>query len=219
MNIATPKRVYRQSARAQAAEATAERIIDAFAHHLRERWFDEIRLEDVARDAGVTVQTVIRRFGGKEALLDATHQRLGVQIRRRREVAAGDADGAVASLLEDYEEVGDLVMRSLAQEDRYPAIKAMTDVGRAMHREWITRAFAPWLAGLPAEDRRRAADALVVAGDIYIWKLIRRDMKRPLAEYRGLVENLCSAAVGVPREQLFANSDMKGREWTPIEKN
>ena len=219
MNIAVPRRIYRQSARALAAEATATRIMDAFAKQLRERWFDEIRLEDVARDAEVTVQTVIRRFGGKEGLLGAMHERLGAEIRQRREVASGDVDGAVASIVEDYEQVGDLIVRTLAQEDRYPAIRAMTDVGRAMHRAWISRAFEPWLAGRTAEARRKAADALVVAGDIYVWKLLRRDMKRPVAEYRALVETLCAAAVGVPREQMFAKPDRKGRKWTPKPKS
>jgi AcrR family transcriptional regulator len=203
MNIAAPKRIYRQSARAQAAEATAARILDAFAAQLRERWFDEIRLEEVARAAGVTVQTIIRRFGGKEGLLDAMHQRLGAEIRRRREVAPGDASGAVASLIEDYEEVGDLVLRTLAQEDRYPAVRAMTDIGRAMHRTWITTAFAPWLEPMAPDARRRATDALVVAGDIYVWKLLRRDMGRPLTEYRALVEKMCAAGLGVPPERLF----------------
>ena len=201
--MAVPKRTYRQSARAQAAEATAARILDVFAAALRERWFDEIRLDEVAREAGVTVQTVIRRFGSKEGLLDAMHERLGSEIRQRRDVAAGDVDGAVASIVEDYEKVGDLVMRSLAQEERYAAVKAMTDLGRAMHREWTAKAFEPWLEPMAPDSRRRAVDALVVAADIYVWKLLRRDMGRPLEEYRALVETMCSAAIGVPPERLF----------------
>ncbi len=204
MNVAAPKRVYRQSARALAAEATGERILNAFTKQFRERWFDEIRLEEVAREAGVTIQTVIRRFGSKEGLLDAMHQRLGSEIRQRREVEAGDVDGAIASLIEDYEEVGDLVMRTLAQEDRYAAVKAITDIGRSMHRKWISKAFEPWLDRMPLEDdRHRAIDALVVAGDIYVWKLVRKDMKRPVAEYQALMETMCAAAVGLSPEQIF----------------
>ncbi len=206
MNIEPPKRVYRQSARAAAAEATGERILDAFAERLRERWFDEIRLEDVARDAGVTVQTVIRRFGSKEGLLDAMHERLGAEIRNRRSVGPGDARGAVRSIVEDYERTGELILRTLAQEDRHPAIRAMTDIGRAMHREWMARAFGPWLEPMDPDDRRRATDALVIAGDLYVWKLVRRDMRRPIAEYQALVEKMCAAAVGAPQRNLFATS-------------
>jgi AcrR family transcriptional regulator len=206
MNMAAPKRAYRQSARAVAAKATGERILETFARHLRERWFDEIRLEDVARESGVTIQTVIRRFGSKEGLLDAMHQRLGAEIRQRREVRSGDVAGAIGSIVEDYEKVGDLILRTLAQEDRYAAIRAMTDIGRAMHREWIANACAPWLRKMPPEDRRRATDALVVAGDIYLWKLIRRDMQRPVEEYKALVEKMCAAALGVSPERMFNSS-------------
>lgn len=203
MKVRAAKRIYRQSTRALAAEATAESILDAFGRQLRERWFDEIRLEEVAREAGVTIQTVLRRFGSKEGLLNAEHQRLGDEIRQRREVEPGDVDGAIASIIEDYEKVGDLIVRMLAQEDRYLAVKAMTDVGRRMHHEWIAEAFRPWLAEMTPQARRCATDALVVAGDIYVWKLIRRDMKRPVAEYRTLIEHMCAAAVDVSREQMF----------------
>lgn len=207
MNIVSPRRTYRQSARALAAEATAQRIIEAFDRQLRERWFDEIRLEDVAQGAGVTIQTVIRRFGGKEGLLDAMHDQLGTEIRQRREVEAGDATAAISAIVEDYEQIGDLIIRTLAQEDRYPAVRKMTDAGRDMHRQWIAGAFNPWLEALDEEARRRATDALVVAGDIYVWKLVRRDMGRPVVEYRGLVESLCAAALGVPVSRLLEKED------------
>ena len=58
-------REYRMSARAELAELTGERIVDAMLGRLRGTPYERIRLDDVAADAGVTVQTVIRRFGGK----------------------------------------------------------------------------------------------------------------------------------------------------------
>jgi AcrR family transcriptional regulator len=206
MNYESPKRPYRQSARANAARATAARILDAFARQMQERWFDEIRLDDVARKAGVTPQTVIRRFGGKEGLLDAMHERLGAEIRQRREVAEGEVGRAVSSIVEDYETTGDLILRTLAQEERYEAVKAMTDIGRTMHRQWLEQAFAPWLNRVTGEERRRMLDALVVAGDIYVWKLLRRDMNRPLPEYRAQLEKLIASALGLSPEELFAPS-------------
>jgi len=193
--VPATKRSYRQAARAQAAEETAMRILDAFDARLREGWFDEIRLEDVARDAGVTVQTVIRRFGGKDGLLAAAIDRLAVEIHGRRAVTPGDVAAAVRALIADYEACGDMVMRCLAQEDRHPAMRRMTDVGRASHREWLEQVFKPWLEPLPADAARVRTDALVVATDLYVWKLLRRDMNRPLAEYRRQVETLISAAL------------------------
>ena len=207
MNTESPKRAYRQSARALAAEANGERIVDAFEARMRDSWFDEIRLEDVARAAGVTPQTVIRRFGNKEGLLDALQQRIASVVGERRDVPEGAARMAVTSLIEDYEEHGDIVMRVLAQEDRFAACRAVTDIGRREHRKWIAKAFRPWLAPMPPAARQRAEDALVVAGDLYVWKLVRRDMQRPIAEYRDIMEAMLAAAVGVTRADLFEKAE------------
>jgi AcrR family transcriptional regulator len=199
MNIESPpKRAYRQSARAQATEETAERIIEVFAGRLRDSWLEEIRLEDVAREAGVTVQTVIRRFGGKDGLLDGACERLNREIERRRAVAPGDVTAAVEVLTKDYEITGDVVMRMLGQEDRYPAVQRVTDVGRTFHRHWLAAAFAPWLDAMSRADAERRLDALVIATDVYVWKLLRRDMGRPLSEYRDRVETLIAAAIFAP---------------------
>ena len=206
MNIESPKRAYRQSARALAAEATGERIVDAFATEMEDSWFDEIRLEDVARAAEVTAQTVIRRFGNKEGLLEALQQRIALTVSQRRDVPEGEIDAAVASLVEDYELHGDIVMRVLAQEDRFAACRAVTDIGRREHRKWIAKAFAPWLRRMPEALRQRAEDALVVAGDLYVWKLVRRDMARPISEYRAIMETMLAAAIGEPREDLFGKT-------------
>jgi AcrR family transcriptional regulator len=195
MNYEPAKRTYRQAARAQAAEATAERILEAFVRRLRETWFDEIRLEDVANDAGVTVQTVIRRFGGKDGLLDATSMHVSAEVQRRRAVAPGDVASAVTTLLEDYEAAGDLFMRMLAQEDRYLPVKRLTDHGRAYHRAWVRGVFSPWLEVLPPLEAEARLDALVVVTDVYVWKLLRRDMGRTVAELRSLMEHMIAAAL------------------------
>jgi AcrR family transcriptional regulator len=189
------RRPYRQRARAEAAEANAERILDAFARRLETSWFDEIRLEDVAREAEVSVQTIVRRFGGKDGLLTAVHERFGREVMTRRQVVPGQAAEALEALLEDYELSGDLVIRALAQEARHPALKRMTDKGRAGHRAWLAGVFEPQLARLPAGARQARLDALVAATDVYIWKLVRRDMERPVAELRALMWRFITAAL------------------------
>jgi AcrR family transcriptional regulator len=189
------KRPYHQTARAAATAANAERILHAFRARLERQWFDEMRLDDVAHDAGVTVQTVIRRFGGKEGLLDSTVDLIAQEVMAMRAMPAGDTAAIVRGLLDDYEVNGDLVMRMLAQEDRFPPMRRMTDVGRREHRQWIATVFADRLAGLPEADAQRRLDALVVATDLYIWKLIRRDMGRPIAELQALMERLVQSAL------------------------
>ncbi|MEA2998874.1 MAG: hypothetical protein QOK17_707 [Sphingomonadales bacterium] len=197
MNEHSTSRPYRQTARAAAAEATGARILAAFRAALAKRWFEDIRLEDVAREASVTVQTVIRRFGGKEGLLEAVEAEVGREVRRRRQTRGGDLVETVAVLAEDYETSGDFIMRMLAQEERYPTIRKMADAGRAGHREWLEAAFAPQLIGLDNGLRRCRIDALVAATDVYVWKLYRRDMARPVADYCRAVEALAAAALAL----------------------
>jgi AcrR family transcriptional regulator len=193
-----PRRAYRLGARAKAAEAAADRTLAAFRTRLRDSWFDEIRLEDVAADAGVSVPTVIRRFGGKEGLLEAAYQQVGHEVLARRAVPPGDTAAAVRGLIDDYEASGDLILRSLAQEDRHPAIRHATDIGRAGHRDWLAEVFAGALADLPQAAARQRLDALVVATDVYVWKLVRRDMRRPPSELKALMEHLIEAALVTP---------------------
>src|SRR5215467_11100728 len=103
-------RSYRQTERAASTEATGRHIVEAFLARLMEQWFDEITLEKVAEDAGVTVQTVVRRFGGKEGLLSSAAQIMGTQINAQRAAPAGDVDKLVENLIGDYEKTGDPVI-------------------------------------------------------------------------------------------------------------
>lgn len=198
----SPPRAYRQTARAAAAAETAGRILDAFMARMECCWFDEIRLEDVAADAGVTVQTVIRRFGGKEGLLEAGQKVMETNIKSARAIPAGNVAGALDVIITEYEALGSLVMRLLAQEDRYAPIRATTDVGRAHHREWVGSIFQPWLDPMSPERRLRAHDALVIALDIYVWKLVRVDMQRSTAELRHMMLSMCAGALGITPDLL-----------------
>jgi AcrR family transcriptional regulator len=181
MKLSSSTRGYSQSARAQSAEATRQRIVDAFLARLMKQWYDEITLDRVAEDAGVTVQTVVRRFGGKEGLLADAVRTLGRQIHASRATRPGDVERLVKNLIEDYEQTGDAVVRLLALEPRHAALKVFLDVGRRWHRDWVAGLFAEELAKVDAASRKRTLDALVITTDVYTWKILRRDMARSVA--------------------------------------
>jgi AcrR family transcriptional regulator len=195
-------RTYRQGARAASTAATGQRIVDAFRRELREHWYDEITLDAIAAEAGVTVQTVLRRFGSKEALLEVVTQLFETEVRSRRDVTPGDTEGAIRAIALDYEADGDFIVRILAQEDRFTALRTAADLGRRHHRDWLAQVFAPWLAVLPTRERTQRLDALVIATDLYVWKLVRRDMRRPLSVYTSLMRQLLASALpeAVPME-------------------
>jgi len=198
-------RSYRQTARAKAAEETGRRIVAAFVARMEAGWFDEIRLDDVARDAGVTVQTVIRRFGSKEGLLDASRKTMHEEILDWRAHPVGDVGRAIDIIIEEYEQRGDLVMRMLAQEDRFEAVRTMTEQGRMTHREWVGQVFAPWLDRLEGENLRDVHDRLVIALDIYVWKLLRLDMKRGKSAVRAAMLSMAANALSLTPDALARN--------------
>ena len=188
-------RSYRQKARAEAAEASTRRIVEAFLKRAESEWFDKIKLEDIASDAGVTVQTVVRKFGGKAGLLDVAHRHMGEAIHRRRNVTPGDLDDAVDVLTNDYEAAGKLILRLLDQEEMHPVLKPTMDVGRRGHRDWLAGALAGQLAARTPARRQATLDALVVAADIYVWKLVRLDMNRSIPAYKQIVKQMILAAL------------------------
>lgn len=157
------------------------------------QWFDEITLELVAKDAGVTVQTVIRRFGGKEGLITRAGQVLSEQIKEQRTAPPGDLAGMVTRLLADYEQTGDAVLRLLALELRHPVLKPFLDFGRREHRDWTAGVFASRLHRLKPAARDAALDALVVATDVYTWKLLRRDRANSVAATQTILVRLIQA--------------------------
>jgi AcrR family transcriptional regulator len=171
------KRRYRMTARAEAAAATRQAIVDAYLAVLVDRNYDEITLDSVAERAGVTVQTVIRRFGSKEELFAAVARETGAQeAARRAEAVPGDVRDAVRSVVAHYERIGDVVLRLLGQEDRFPALREVTDAGRKIHYGWVERAFSPFLEPMTAGMRRRRRGQLVVLTDVFTWRLLRRDL-------------------------------------------
>ncbi|HSP96640.1 MAG TPA: TetR/AcrR family transcriptional regulator [Candidatus Dormibacteraeota bacterium] len=191
---AKPRR-YIQGARAQAAAATAQRIVDAFLARLMNQWFDEITLDGVAEDAGVTVQTLVRRFGSKQGLLAESVKTLTTQINARRASPPGDIGRLVGHLVADYEQTGDAVIRLLALEARHPALGTVIEFGRAEHRKWVAEVFAGALDALDVGARRRALDALVVTTDVYVWKLLRRDMARTVGAATAIMKGLIRATI------------------------
>jgi AcrR family transcriptional regulator len=159
-------RAYTMDLRAAAAEATRERILAAAAELFLERWYDDVTIAAVAEHAGVSGQTVINHFGGKEQLAAAAHQRLSegiVSLRYTPE--AGDVPALVEAVVDDYETTGDAVVRLISLEDKVPSLQPLLAKGREGHREWVEAMFgAPDLV-----------PELIVATDVYTWKLLRRD--------------------------------------------
>jgi AcrR family transcriptional regulator len=191
---AIPRRRYRSPVREAAAATTAERIIEAATSRFSTLPYEQVALDDIARDADVTVRTVIRRFGSKEELFAAAAE-AGIErvVARRNEAPVGDVRAAVRNVLEHYEEMGDQRLLLIAQEHRIPAIRENTEEGRALHRAWVERTFAPLFEGYTPPIRERRVLAIVAATDVYVWKLLRRDLGVTLRQAQDVIETMIAA--------------------------
>jgi AcrR family transcriptional regulator len=177
------KRRYDMTARAAKAEATRARIRAAAVELYCNAPLEDFTLETVATRAETTVQTVLRAFGSKDELIYAALEDMaagGVFLP----AAPGDVKAAVSAFFDIYESVGDLVMQRLNEERRRPALKPILDQGRDNHRDGVKMVFAPQLERLHGAARAQLLAMLVILTDVYVWKLLRRDMalSRPAAE-------------------------------------
>lgn len=191
--------------RAEAAQKTRERIVDAAVELFLTRWYDEVTLRDVASSSGVALQTVVNHFGSKDQLVADGVERLHAGVETQRGAATpDDLEGALSILVEHYELTGEAAIRALAMEERVPALRPVLDRGRRFHREWVERIFASALAGSPAgPDREQALAARVAALDVYVWKLLRRDV------------GLSPADTAQVMLDLVAGLDQKNQRRTP----
>jgi AcrR family transcriptional regulator len=178
------RRGYDMTARAAKAEATKARIRASAVELFCTRPVEEFTLNEIAQRAETTVQTVLRIFGSKDELVYSALEDMAAGGTFLRPTEPGDIKAAVAAFFDIYETMGDLVIERLSEERRRPALKRSLDQGRENHRDGVKTIFAPQLDRRQGAARAQLLTTLVVMTDVYVWKVLRRDMamSRPAAE-------------------------------------
>jgi AcrR family transcriptional regulator len=166
-------RPYVMRARAETAAATRQRILQSARTLLVTHSFEEMTVDAIAAGADTTTRTVLRIFGSKEELFAQALNSLG-QVAFAP-IMPDNRDALIGGLVEFYDKVGDTVIRWLGDEHRLPAMREHLNIGRQHLRAWVAEAFAPALDRLSGDARKELHDALIVACDVYTWKLLRRD--------------------------------------------
>jgi AcrR family transcriptional regulator len=185
------RRSYTMGVRADAVVETRQRIIDSLFELGRERMFPDISLDDVAAAADVSVQTILRHFRSRAGLIEATMDHAIARVNAERAAPVGDVDAAVAVIVGHYEDRGHTALLMLAQEASHPQVAELTRRGRAMHRTWVTDVFAPF-----AGPRDPLIDLLVVATDVYTWKLLRIDRRYSRSRTEQLIHRMVTSLLG-----------------------
>jgi AcrR family transcriptional regulator len=172
------KRPYTMRARAESARATYRRILDAAESRFLEHWYDQVTLEQIAEDAEVSKQTVLRRFGSKEGLFAAVADELSHRYEASRaKVAENDLERAAAAITSEYERTGLTAIRLSAMEERFPALHDLLESGRARRREWVERTFTHLVPARSSKDYKRRVAMLMDITSPHTWKVLRHDLK------------------------------------------
>lgn len=192
-------RTYNAPRRAQASAANRERVLQAAIDLGRTRRIADISLDDVATAASVTVKTVLRQFGSRASLFAEAGAAVRERISQERQVPSGDLADIMRVLVDHYEAEGRVAVRLLAQESDDAVVAEITAAGRQLHRQWISETFADAL--LDAADSDELVNLLVVACDVYTWKLLRLDRHLSRARTEHLMTRLVAAIVASEEEK------------------
>ena len=182
------------TARAAKTEATRARIRASAMQLYCERAIEDFTLDEVAERAGTTVQTVLRAYASKDNLIYAALDELATSGVPLKPTPPGDVAAAVRAIYDIYETIGDLVIQRLSDERRRPSLKPSLDQGRVNHRDWVKSAFAPQLERHHGGPRTQLLNIVVVATDVYVWKLLRRDRALSRAAAETIVRRMITSA-------------------------
>lgn len=189
------KRAYVMTARAAKARETIARIKASAIQLYHHRPIENFTLDDVAERAGVTVRTVLRAFGSKDELIYAALGEMAAGGVFLKPTPPGDVKAGVSAFFDIYEAIGDLVIRRLNDEQRRPALKPLLDQGRENHRDGVKQIFAPQLECRRGAARAQLLNTLVVMTDVYVWKLLRRDMGLGRGPAEAIVRNMIECSM------------------------
>lgn len=169
------KRSYRMNARARSATETRERIIAAAVSCFSTRPFDVVSLRDIAREAKVSLPTVVRVADSKEALFAlATATMLDAMGRDLASATVADSTDAVRFVVDLLEVHGDALVLLMAHETRSPVVRSLFDAGRTAQIQWIEQHYGRTLDPLDPATRKRRIAALLTATGARSWFVLRR---------------------------------------------
>ena len=187
MNIITKQESkYRADVQSEIKTLTRQRILAACRELLLSLWADQIVLEDIARQANVTVQTILRHFGSRDTLVHLAIAELDLGNGKRTvPEQQGNLQTITTALADFYEVFGINILRAIAQEDRYPQLNLLLTRARRLHREWVQLSFDVYLRALSPQNRQQLEDQLYSLTEVYFWRIYRID----LGKTREILEN------------------------------
>lgn len=174
----TKRRAYDRTLRTENAMGTRRRIAETALALFEERDYDTISLNEIARAAGVSHQTVLNHCKSKAGVMLAAAEVFSERVRDLEiETVPGDVRSVVSTTCDRYEVLGDANARWGAMISRAPEVAEGLARGRANFQAWLEAMLGDLMPGVDEpEERRRVLLGLHGALDVMTWKLFRRDI-------------------------------------------
>jgi hypothetical protein len=102
------------------------------------------------------------------------------------QVKPGDLPGIVDALLEEYERMGNALVRTLTVEYEYPVTQTLLKEARKFHREWCIQVFEPFLPKVKSDSYEIVLSAFITGTEFYLWKLLRKDLGKSMEQCRNI---------------------------------
>lgn len=170
------QRAYDMTTRTVGAEGTRRRIAAAALELFMEREYDALTLNEIARAAGVSHQTVLNHCRSKTGVVLAAGELFSERIAAlQADATPGDVVSVVRADCRRYEVLGDANARLDALGERAPEIADALARGRASHQRWLQEMLGDLMPVEPGEHLR-VLYGLQAALGVQTWKLFRRDL-------------------------------------------
>jgi AcrR family transcriptional regulator len=201
-------RTYEQRARADEAERTRMRIIEAVFAHLRAAPAERVAIDRIAHTAGVARSTVYAIFGSRAGLFDAVGRELAARSGYARLLDAKHQPDARAYLRAGIRAASEMLA---ANRDVYRALRSMAQldeqaVGGVVRRMDEERAKAmARLAGRLADQGVLRAGLSVEDAEHALWVLSSFESFDSLYTGRGLaIERTIELLTAIAERVLYA---------------
>ena len=171
-------RAYDMTKRSDAEGGTRRRVAEAALSLFKERDYDDVSLNEIARAAGVSHQTVLNHCESKAGVLMAAGELFSEEIRNLEvDAVVGDVTSVVRTTCIRYEVLGDANARWAAISTRAPEVAESLARGRSGFQSWLEEMLGDLMpSDADPAERRRVLLGLQAALDVFTWKLLRRDL-------------------------------------------
>jgi len=168
---ATATRGYSSELRAQQADATRTRILDATVRVMA-RGLASVSMPEVAREAGVSVPTIYRHFGSKEDLLAAIYPHVARRVGLDKvpdPVTFDDLRDGIRTVFEKVDSYSDLERAAVASPGA-DVTRRLTMPQRLKRLSAFADSVQPRLARTDRERITRLLAVLTASSSLRMWR-------------------------------------------------